>query len=358
MAEDDKKEIIQLLLTLLSIPTPTGEEISLLPWIEFYLSAFGFNINRQHIRENQANLLAYRGHPNYLMATHIDTVPAWGHPYAFSPKIDGEKILGRGAVDTKGQIAALLKAVKETKIPCALALFVDEEKEGLGSQKYEPPFPIKGAVVLEPTNLSLALAQAGSIELHLEIKGKAAHGSLPGRGENAIEIFCDFYQRLKSLPCLQYVHHLFRDIGVNIGKIKGGIDPQVVAGGCEVEIDIPILPGKKLEEVLEEVKTLLSNFPLAWELKSFDPPWEISPQEEVVRILVESLEMEMPVTFSGMNAWTDASNLLIKGIPTVVFGAGDLALAHTTKEYIEIGEVLKLSRILKRFLEIGAEGGT
>jgi len=352
MAQDDKREIVQLLLTLLSIPSPSGEEMPLLKWIESYLYNCNFNIHWQKVTDNRANLCAYRGYPQYLIATHVDTVPVWGHPYAFSPKIEGDKIWARGAIDTKGQLAALLKTIKETKASCAIALFVDEEKEALGSEKYIPPFSFKGAVVLEPTNLCLALAEAGNIELYLKIKGKTAHGALSGRGKNAIEIFCDFYQRLKSLSNLQYSHCLFKNCGLNIGKIKGGIDCQLVAENCEAEIDIPVLPGKDVEKVWQEIKDLLNEFPLSWELKSFDAPWEISPQEEVVKRMVKCIETEMFVSFSGMNAWTDAANLFKKGIPSVVFGVGDLALAHTPEEHVNVREVLKLSRILKRFLEI------
>ena len=352
MVQDDKREIIQLLLTLLSIPSPSGEEMPLLQWIETYLYNCDFKTYWQKVTDNRANLCAYRGHPQYLIATHVDTVPAWGHPYAFLPKIEGGKIWGRGAIDTKGQLAALLKAIKETDASCAIALFIDEEEEGLGSEKYIPPFSFKGAVVLEPTNLSLAIAEAGNIELYLKIKGKAAHGALFGRGKNAIEVFCDFYQRLKLLPDLQYSHSFFKYSGINIGRIKGGIDCQLVAEDCEAEIDIPVLPGNDLEKVWQEIKTLLNEFPLTWELKSFDAPWEISPQEQVVKRLVECIEAEMFVSFSGMNAWTDAANLFKKGIPSVVFGVGDLALAHTADEHVDIEEVLKLSRILKRFLEV------
>ncbi|MDL1957321.1 MAG: M20/M25/M40 family metallo-hydrolase [Candidatus Desulfofervidus auxilii] len=348
MVKNDKREIKQILLTLLSIPSPTGEEMAILSWLEFFLSNLNFTTIWQSIDEKRANLFAYRGKPNYLIATHVDTVPAWDHPYAFSPKCEGEIIWGRGAIDTKGQIAALLMAVKHSDIPCALAFFVDEEKSGIGSEEFKPIFPFKGAIVLEPTNFTLAIFEAGSIEFSLKINGKAAHGALPKRGKNAIDIFFEIYQKLKSLPLWQ--DSLFEGAGINIGKIEGGIDCQIVAETCKVEIDLPIFPGKTPEEVWKEIETILKQYPVSWEIKSFDPPWEISPKEKVVELLAKSVEKEMPVRFSGMSAWTDAASLIQKGIPTVVFGAGDLAIAHTKEEKIDIKEVLKLFYILKNFL--------
>ncbi|CAD7783066.1 MAG: hypothetical protein KCCBMMGE_01686 [Candidatus Methanoperedenaceae archaeon GB37] len=93
---------------------------------------------------------------------------------------------------------------------------------------------------------------------------------------------------------------------------------------------------------------MLNEFPLTWELKSFDAPWEISPQEQVVKRLVECIEAEMFVSFSGMNAWTDAANLFKKGIPSVVFGVGDLALAHTADEHVEYRRSVKVEQDFKK----------
>jgi len=351
MAQNDKRNIEKILFTLLSIPSPTGKEMPLLHWLEAYLADLDFITSWEQVEGNRANLFASRGNPQYLIATHVDTVSSWFHPYAFSPYKDGDKIWGRGAIDTKGQIAALLNAIERTAASCAIALFVDEEKKALGSERFVPPFTFTGAIVLEPTELSLAIAQAGNIEFSLEIEGEAAHGAMPGRGKNAIEIFCNLYQELKTISCLQISHPLLKDTGINIGRIKGGIDCQVIPAKCEVEIDIPILPGVDLEMAHSEIEAILQQFPVSWEVKSCDPPWEISPHETVVKCLAQCVERQIPVRFSGMSAWTDAANLFQKRIPSVVFGAGDLALAHTPQEYIYLEQLVTLSKILKTFLE-------
>ena len=354
MAADDKRNIAQLLLTLLSIPSPTGQEMALLKWLESFLTTQHFKTKWQKVEAERANLLAWRGNPKYLIATHVDTVPAWGHPHAFTPLIREDKVWARGAIDTKGQIAALLHAIAYTDTPCALAFIIDEEKGAIGSERFEPPFSFEGAIVLEPTNLSLAIAEAGNIELSLKFQGKTAHGAVAGKGKNAIEMSCAFLKKLTALKCLQIKHPLFPDSQVNIGKIRGGKDCQLVADRCEVEIDIPVLPGINLEEAWQEVLSLLNNFPVTWEIKSFDPSWEISPAETVVKELAACISIYMPVKYTGMPAWTDAAHLLEKGIPAVVFGAGDLALAHTPQEHVDLNELLTLSYILKDFLKLNS----
>lgn len=358
MAKNEKdilNELTSLLFTLISIPSPTGQEMALLLWLSRYIEEMGLDFMWQKVDRDRANLIAWRGHPPFLIATHIDTVPAWGHPYAFYPKIEGSKVYGRGAIDTKGQIAALLLAIKRTKTPCAIALFVDEEKEARGSELFYLPkeIDIKGAIVLEPTGFNLAITEAGSIEIYLKIKGKAAHGSMPHRGKNAIETFYEFYKDLKQLPFLQITHPLFPDIGVNVGKIHGGVDCQIIAETCEAEIDVPILPGIKIEEAKGQIVQLLEDYKIDFEIKSQDPPWETSPNESVVKILESCVSniLKRKPSYIGMPAWTDAANLLQKGIPSVVFGVGDLALAHTPREYADLNELVSLSLILKNLLE-------
>lgn len=348
-------EITSLLFTLISIPSPTGKEMSLLSWLFRYIKEIGLNIIWQEVDRERANLIAWRGHPPFLIATHVDTVPGWGHPHAFYPKTEANKVYGRGAIDAKGQIAALLLAIKRTEAPCAIALFVDEEQEARGSELFYLPqeIDINGAMVLEPTGFNLGITEAGSIEIYLKIKGEAAHGAMPYRGKNAIEIFYKFYEDLKQLPFLQTIHPLFSDIGVNVGKIHGGIDCQIIAETCEAEIDIPILPGIDIEDAKRQIFKLLKDYQIDFEVKSQDSPWETSPNESVVKTLegcVGNISKRRP-SYIGMPAWTDAANLLQKGIPSVVFGIGDLALAHTKKEHVDLNDLVSLSLILKCFLE-------
>ncbi len=349
---DKRRELKELLTKLISIPSPTGKEKEISDWIEGYLTDVGFNIRRETIDEGRENLIATRGETDYIIATHIDTVPEWGFNDAYKPIWVDDKVYGRGAIDTKGQIAALLLAASDTESNCTLVFFVDEEKDGRGSELFKPAKKYEGAIVLEPTNLTIAVSQSGSIELSLRIRGEKSHGAVPGRGVNAIETFYTMYKELKNLPHLQFRQSSFRYAGINIGRIQGGIDCQVVADECLVEIDIPVFPGNNLEDVWRKVEEILRRYNIDWEVKVFDKPYELSKKEEILRILSKSLELEgLKVEYTPMLAWTDAANLIDKEIPSVVFGAGDLSIAHTEREHIALEELLKLYKVLSRTLK-------
>ncbi len=373
MAQDDQAALTSarlrvLLEEMLAIPSPTGEEMGIIGWLRERFRELGFDCQLEPVDQDQGrgqgqgrcNLIALRGRPAYLIATHADTVPAWGHPHADQPKVEGERVYGRGAVDTKGQLAALLVALERTAVtvPAAVAVFVDEEERALGSKRFSPPGHIAGAVVLEPTELKLAIAQAGSLELQLEVRGKAAHGALPGAGVNAIERFFQVYQELKQLPFMRARHPLLPPPAVTVGKVEGGISPQVVPDRCSAEVEAIILPGTDFERACQDLIAVLERHEVAYQVIDRDPPWELSPEEPVVQLLARAArEAGLEPRYGGMPAWTDASYLLEKGLPVVVFGAGKLELAHTPWEYAELAELARLAAVLERFLTLVASAG-
>ena len=357
MDKDDLKEekVLKTLMELLSTPSPTGGERPLLLMIRGRLEGRGFQCEEEEVKGAQRNLIAVRGKPRFLLATHLDTVPPWGHPHATTPLAKDGEVWGRGAVDAKGQIAALLMAVEDTEAPCSIALFCDEEGEGRGSRAFRPPPGLKGALVLEPTGLKLAVAEAGSVEVMVRMKGKAAHGTMPSSGKNAIEELMEAYGELKSLPFLSLNHPLFPPFRPNIGYIRGGRDPQLVPDSCEAWIDTPVPPGVDVEEARELIVGVFERRGAEVRIKDLEPPWEMGEGDrEVMELIAEAYRraLGIPPELWGMPSWTDAANLRQKGIMTLVLGAGDLALAHTPEERISIAEVYKLAVILKELLEL------
>ena len=351
MAQDDKRRLIEMLEKLISIRSVTGEENRLVDFLEKHLLEIGLNVGREEI-DSRYNLFAYRGKARYLIATHVDTVPPWGFRRAFKPRFGDERIFGRGAVDTKGQIASLLVALENTDAPCAIALFVDEERDAKGSEEFTPKWKFDGALVLEPTDFKICTRQAGSIEIFVETKGKMAHGATPERGKSAIDVFIELYKDLKSLEHIKKRPADFSESGVNLGWIRGGRDCQLVADYCRGEIDIPIFPGDDVEVIKGEIDRVLTHYGAAAKVKIFDEPVEISRDEKVVKLLERAVSGIRKTEHAGMPAWTDAANLIEKGIPSVIFGAGDLSLAHTERESIAVDDLLDLYRILKRFIEL------
>ena len=354
MVKDDKRMLIDLTKKLISIKSCTGKENNLASFLEKKLSDMGLEVEREEI-DGRYNLLAHRGRSRYLIATHLDTTPAWGFRWAFRPREKEGRIYGRGAVDTKGQISALILAIEKTTSPCSIALFVDEEKDGKGSEMFAPRAKYEGALVLEPTNFRICTEQAGSIELHIEVKGKESHGAIPEKGRSAIKDFIEIYERLQNLEHLRTRPKGFEFANLNLGWIRGGIDCQVTPRSCEGEIDIPIFPGDDIHYIKKRIEEIMREHDATFRVKVFDQPIRIPRDEPVVKILERSIEGIRKVEYSGMPAWTDAANLIEKGIPSVIFGAGKLEVAHTREEHIGIEDIYDLYLILRRFIELSAK---
>jgi acetylornithine deacetylase/succinyl-diaminopimelate desuccinylase len=343
-------EITDLLEELITRPTPSGEESRLLSFLKEFLKEAGFILREEEVFPKRANLIGERGEGGPLICTHIDTFPALDHPHPYTLKWEGEVVFGRGVVDAKGQIAALLKALSLTDSPCQVAFTVDEEKGGKGSEalNLNPPF----AVVLEPTELNIAVAEAGSLEVKVEVWGKEAHIDCPEEGENAIHRVFEIFGKLKLLPFMQRRHKFFKRSWANIALIKGGKDVGVLPDGCEALIEASILPSVKTFEAVSQVESLMVQEGAFHEILDISPPFEINPSEKVVRKLINagSKVLSTKPRLMGFPSWTDAQNLAAKGIPSVVFGAGSLSSAHTKEEKVSLSELELLTQILVEFL--------
>ncbi len=346
--DKDKEGIISTLLELISIVSLSGAEDNLAEYIKKRLSELEL-----HFYEKKGNIYALKGKPDILIATHIDTVPSWQYENAFKPYYDGERIWGRGAVDTKGQIASLLYAMKYGK-NFFVAFLRDEEEGGTGSEEIEMPdtLSIKGAIVLEPTSFNICTQQAGSVELEIYTKGKPAHGAVPKKGKNAIETAIEVFLAIKEIFC--YKDPYFSDSGINLGVINGGIDCQVVPERCLLKIDIPVLPEGSIKDAMSMLRQTLKRFSgVEYRILEKSEPWSLSEDEWIVKKLKKAYEhavKEKP-SISGMPAWTDASNIMEKGIPCVVFGAGELSCAHTPYESIHKQDLFKLFLVIEKLME-------
>lgn len=254
-------------------------------------------------------------------------------------------------MDAKGQIAALLEAVKFSKRDCVIALVVDEENEGKSSEILE--VEVEAAVVLEPTNLDIAIAEAGAVEVEIEVKGKGVHAATPDRGKchtKALEI----YERIKTLPFLRQRHALLPKSWVNLGVIEGGCDVGMVPEKCKIQLDVVILPGVDVEEAIKQIKGLTEGEGASLKILDISPPFSVEQSEKIVRTLSKAFKevTQREPRFCGMRSWTDAENLMAKGIPTLIFGAGDLAHAHSSHESISIKDLETMAKILAHLIDL------
>jgi succinyl-diaminopimelate desuccinylase len=310
--------------------------------------------------------------PTLAWNGHLDTVPAgtldtWSvDPFA-GEVVDG-RLIGRGACDMKGPVAAALAgaaAVIHAGVELAgsltFHLVADEELAGThGTQVLRDRGLLThdAAIVGEPSNLEVALAERGGAWVTATTFGAAAHGSQPHRGVNAITAMARFLLRLHEVVP-ETVHPLCGRATVNAALIEGGSAPNMVPDRCVVEIDRRTIPGETDPE-----KVLAPFVSLAEELRADDPTFDIrteirewimaaeAPVDAAIASAIrtataaETGAVPPDVGFTGI---TDARFYLNDAaIPTVIFGPGDLSVAHTADEWIDVDEMVTGARTYAR----------
>lgn len=343
-----REKLARWAMDLLRFPTVTGREELCAEYLGEELSKAQMKVWKQSVLGAGTNILASRGEGGPWIVTHLDVFPPFEHHDPFQPKIENDYIVGRGAVDTKGQIAALLWALVETSEPVQVALVVDEEELGRGSEALAAPPKVSGAVILEPTNLKIAIAEAGSVGLEVLVRGTPAHGTTPWAGESAIDRAFALYHRLLSAPFMTHHHPLFpKGAWVNLGRIEGGYDTMIVPPHCRMELDLGFAPGLSAEEVISQMEKAMAEAERIFVTDAWEP-WETEPTEKLVQTLSKAYRevLKMDPVFTGMPSWTDAANVVRKRIPPVVFGAGELWVAHTWHEAVSLAELEVLAKVL------------
>jgi acetylornithine deacetylase/succinyl-diaminopimelate desuccinylase-like protein len=282
----------------------------------------------------------------------------------FGAEIRDGCLYGRGACDTKGSLAAELQAIVEAlRTPASLRyniLFLataDEEYQFTGARHamqagLKADFGIAG----EPTSLHIIRGHKGVIRWQLSTTGTAAHAAYPSRGDNAIYRMGHVLTRLESyargllaLPA----HPLLGTPSLSVGIIEGGQAVNIVPDLCRIEIDRRTLPHEDADAVVAGVASCLTGID-GWTMA---PPHLVADGMEVdagARVVTELASAIAQVTgrsiVEGAYYATDAGTFTAGGIPTVVFGPGDIAMAHTVAEHIPLAEVRQAVDIIRSLL--------
>jgi succinyl-diaminopimelate desuccinylase len=297
-----------------------------------------------------------------LLAPHLDTVDA--EPGQFFPRRKGGRLFGRGTCDTKGSVAAMIRALCE--LACAprrpaateivFAGLVDEEDGQAGSRALAASgFKADLAIIGEPTRLQVVTTHKGSIWLLLETRGRSAHGSRPELGRNAVLAMARIVEVLET----EYVallarrrHPLLGCATSSVGVISGGTQANTVPDRCVIQVDRRTLPRETQSSVERELLALLRRKDLRatciHDQRAPCLPLETSPDLPLVAHLLRSVGQRQP---AGVRFFCDASVLAVAGIPSVVFGPGDIAQAHTADEWISLSAVERAKAMLLRFLQ-------
>jgi acetylornithine deacetylase ArgE len=374
----DHEKLLRDLVALPSVnpmgrpnPGPECFEHQVSDYLEKLFQALRVPCERQAVAPQRDNVVARWEPPGarrtLLLEVHQDTVPVDNMTIdPFGAKVDGGRLFGRGACDVKGGMAAMLAAfarlVNEKPARAArvvLACTVDEEFTFTGvTRLVQAGLKADFAVVAEPTKLAIVHAHKGAVRWRLSTAGRSCHSSSPEQGINAIyrmgrllggiEHFADRLRASRRDPVLG-------PPTLSVGRIEGGASVNTVPDHCHIEIDRRTIPGEDPRQAPGQLEAFLRgeggiDFPFVCHAPSMITG-ALGPENsaELVTLLAASIdEVCGRHSITGVPYGTDASSIAAAGIPSVVFGPGDIAQAHTCDEWIALDEVAQASDILYR----------
>jgi acetylornithine deacetylase len=296
-----------------------------------------------------------------LLCGHLDTVTVDGVRDPHTPRVDGDRLFGRGAYDMKAGVAAALVACRELAREglagdVVVAAVADEEHASLGVQEVLRATRADAAVVTEPTELEVVVAHKGFVWSRIEVAGRAAHGSRPHLGVDAIVRTGPVLLALGALDEAlgDRTHPLLGRGSVHASRIEGGAELSSYPAACVLELERRTLPGETAAGVEAELATLVEGcraedpaLEATWSTLLVREPFEVDPEAEVVGAVraaaTEILGSEPAL--GGASYWADAAFLAAAGIPTVMFGPGGDG-AHAAEEWVSLADTEAVCRTL------------
>jgi acetylornithine deacetylase len=300
--------------------------------------------------------------PSLMFCGHLDTVGVEGMAAPFDPVERDGRIYGRGAQDMKAGLAAMIDAARLVKARgwqrgrLIVAAVVDEEYASLGADALVRGWSADAAVVTEPTELQIGVAHKGFAWLEVDVRGRAAHGSRPRDGRDAIIRMGRVLQRLEALDTeLQSrpPHPMMGAPSLHASMIDGGREWSVYPDRCCLRMERRTIGGEVAEDVEADVRGILDD------LRLLDPEFEAASRLMFSRPAYE-IPANHPLTAAlrgaaassgrapeeiGMSFWTDAAVLAQAGIPSLVFGPGGAGL-HGVEEYVRAEDVVACRDVL------------
>lgn len=395
----DEKAALKLLKDLVAIDSVNpslvagahGEERAA-KHVRKFLRAHGIAAKPEEAAANRPNVVATipadeksrrkskSARPALMIAAHIDTVGAGGMPEPFTPRVRHGKLYGRGALDIKSGVAAMCAAatsvardVVNGKLRLAraftIAAVVDEECNSIGTESLlKRGHTADFAVVLEPTDLQLVVAHKGYAWFEVVTHGRAAHGSLPAEGRDAIRMMGRVLVALDELEgriAARAAHPRLRHASLHASLISGGQELSSYPGECRVQIERRLLPGETEASAETELREMLAaleksaardaqgNARFSATLRSglgARPGYEVSEDSPMVKRAAVAIRRACgECELAGMSAWTDTALLAIAGIPGIVFGPSGCGL-HGDVEYVEIESVYECAAALREII--------
>jgi succinyl-diaminopimelate desuccinylase len=263
--------------------------------------------------------------PLVIFHGHLDVVPAF--PGQFTPRVEGDRLIGRGAYDMKGALAAMMlatgDAAEQDKVRVLFLCVPDEESEDVEDRSTDRMIAdgLRGdfAITGEPTDLHIGVQAKGVLAIRVQLSGRAAHGSTPWLGDNAILKAHDAYRRIETLPFGRESSDMFDRPSINLARIEGGDAFNKVPDTCWMDVDIRYLPTQDPGEILAQVRAI----PDLEVIKCFTrAPAMVSRQNPYVLALRDAVSgaIEGEALSIGRDGASDAISFLEVGVPAVEFG--------------------------------------
>jgi acetylornithine deacetylase len=305
--------------------------------------------------------------PALLIVAHIDTVGAGDMPDPFKPIEREGRLYGRGALDIKSGVAAMCAAAVSIvqsgaalQRPFVIAAVVDEECNSIGTEALLKQYTADAAIVLEPTDLKLVIAHKGYAWFEVVTQGRAAHGSLPGEGRDAIRMMGRMLEKLDAMDrAIQSKppHSLLGAASLHASLIEGGQELSSYPAECRLQIERRTLPGESVATIESDLRALLddlhardADFRATLRAMSSRPAYSIAPDAPIARAAAAAiLHVTSSAELAGMSAWTDTALLAAAGIPGVVFGPRGRGL-HGTEEYVELDSLTACAEVLRHLI--------
>ncbi len=325
------------------------------------LRAAGLEVSMQTVapgRPNVIGVLAGRAPGRSLMfCGHTDTVGVAGMAQPFTPVERDGRLYGRGSQDMKGGVAAMIAAAATLAargLPrgrVIVACVVDEEHSSIGADALVVDWRADAAIVTEPTDLQIAVGHKGFEWLEVEVQGKAAHGSRPAEGQDAILRLGRVLSRLEALDRelqRQPPHPRLGTGSLHASTVSGGRELSSYPDSAVLQLERRTLPGDSATRGLQELEQICMS--LAAEDPTFRAScrqmftraaYEIHPGHDLPLTLSRALEgLGVAPVIAGASFWTDAAVLGHAGIPSVLFGPGGAGL-HSAEEFVLVEDVLR-----------------
>lgn len=348
-------------------------EIEVSKYIADYLEKLGLAVRTQEVVDGRFNLMAtLRGSgkgKNLMFNGHTDTVGIRNMSVdPLKPLVENGRLHGRGSCDMKGPIAAMIMALKtlseskvELKGSVSLSTVVGEEFDNVGANKLvtEKQFGklTQALIVGEPTSLQLAIKHKGFANIEVEVEGKAAHGSVPEKGVDAIEKAAKIIVEMEKLKKTFGSKNdpLLGQPKIHTSTIEGGREWSVVPDRCVVRFELRTIPEYATSQALKDIENIIR------ELGSKDPdlkakvglflsgePLNTSHDEPMIKGLqkaIKAVKGTQPQII-GLPFYTEAA-IFAKAlnVPACIIGPGDIAQAHSADEFVKVCEVVEAARI-------------